>query len=81
MYPSTTQVSCVWVAAVCERDVRKRSVQRDHRRNHQQDIDGGDRQQPEPAEFRQRGQVGVDILIRPDEGVDHDRRSLSIGYF
>ena len=64
-----------------ERDVGKRSVQRDHRGDHQQDIDSGDRQQPEPAEFRQGGQVGVDILVGPDEGVDHDRRSLSIGYF
>ena len=49
--------------------------------NYEQNIDRRDGQQPESAEFRQRCQVGVDILIGPDEGVDHNRRSLSIEYF
>ena len=46
-----------------ERDVGKGRVERDHRGDHQQHIDGGDGQQPESAELGQGGQVGVDILV------------------
>ena len=81
VYPSTTQVSCVCVAAVCSAMSGSAALSATIEEITSRTSTAATVNNQNRPNFDRDGQVGVDILIGPGEGVDHDRHSLSIEYF